>query len=282
MVKRVALAQGLQSFQFRQKVDVTEAEGCGGWHGRKEESELRTPGLAAREATNSEKLHYFWRFLTPVCICGKNWLERNSRLCFSAALQPSDHLQVLETTIWYHLIIYLIRVRQTVTEISGGTSRVLCFRDLCPEETVESLREHLSAARYDMASDSVDAAPSFEFYPVSRGVWQELRHEQKPWTHQLVFWGLVSLITILTKARQYWDASTVELWFRMQGFACAMEHSSSVCRTVSWSLYWLLLFKSAWFRRLAVCSKVSRQYCLRSWSEGTVGKKRKKWNMLQN
>lgn len=105
MVKRVALAQGLQSFQFRQKVDVTEAEGCGGWHGRKEESELRTPGLAAREATNSEKLHYFWRFLTPVCICGKNWLERNSRLCFSAALQPSDHLQVLETTIWYHLII---------------------------------------------------------------------------------------------------------------------------------------------------------------------------------
>lgn len=51
-------------------------------------------------------------------------------------------------------------------------SRVLCFRGLCPVETVRLIREHLETASYDMASDSVDEAPSFEFYPVTRGEWQ--------------------------------------------------------------------------------------------------------------
>jgi hypothetical protein len=54
----------------------------------------------------------------------------------------------------------------------GGMSRVVCFRNLCPLETVLSVREFLKDQVYDTVSDSVDLAPSWEFYPVTRGEWQ--------------------------------------------------------------------------------------------------------------
>lgn len=52
-------------------------------------------------------------------------------------------------------------------------SRVVCFRNLCPLETVLSVREFLKDQVYDTVSDSVDLAPSWEFYPVTRGEWQD-------------------------------------------------------------------------------------------------------------
>ena len=51
-------------------------------------------------------------------------------------------------------------------------SRVVCFRNLCPLETVLSVREFLKDQVYDTLFDSVDLAPSWEFYPVTRGEWQ--------------------------------------------------------------------------------------------------------------
>ncbi|CAJ1330501.1 unnamed protein product, partial [Effrenium voratum] len=56
----------------------------------------------------------------------------------------------------------------------GKPSRVYCLRSFLPKEQVAELREYLrSSEDYEISSDSVDEAPTFEFYPCARGRWRD-------------------------------------------------------------------------------------------------------------
>lgn len=162
------------------------------WQRRVGPGSYRVPRCKALSAGGSAACHRgHHRWQGAVCTC---LTVATARRCLrSFEFQRQKQVRLDETNAeeaWSG-----VQEESEIRTPGGGISRVVCFRDLCPSETVLSVREYLKDQVYDTLFDSVDLAPSWEFYPVTRGEWQDddLEPLLSPFIHSRLLPALGSL-----------------------------------------------------------------------------------------